>query len=144
MPISYKIISEEKLIIESFCGKITLEELKFHKEKLLIDEAYDSKFRILADLVRASFVFSKQYLDDYVKFIISTDKIIDFRQVAVLTNTPEQVSVTTMYDLRKNNLPMNLKIVSTTEAAVEWLGLPFSNIEKFESLLQKLRSYCAC
>lgn len=121
--IKYKILPELNLIIEYYCGKINLDDIINHKKNEIEDIEYRSNYNFIADLRDSELDIAQPDIFDYVSFVEMNNKITGQRKSAILTDTPNQVALTSLFKLKSEKLPVNNKIFSTLEASMEWLNL---------------------
>jgi hypothetical protein len=132
--VSYKIIPELKLILEIFGGKVVLDEFIKLKKKETEDSNYSPDFNFIISLRDLkSDTETLEGIKGYVDFVRENKRIPGNRKTVILTDTPNQVVVATLYESEVRELPMNLKIVSTLKAALQWVGLS----AEFEKIIDK-------
>jgi len=120
---SYRILSNNALIIEYHEGLLTLEGMiKFRKEQLL-DEKFSPDFNILMDMRKVKITGNPVEVNDYISFYRQNKDITGNRNIAVLTDTPNQVFYITLFEQYSNVLTQKIKIFSTIEASLKWLNL---------------------
>jgi len=61
------------------------------------------------------------------------------RRAAILTETPNQTVISSIYKLKLQDLPFIVKIFSTVSAALNWVGLTFVDKEKIENEIKKMK-----
>jgi len=121
--VCYKILPEIHLFVEYYSGQIFLEDLIHVKKREIKDKDYDPLFNAIGDLRDAEFILSVPEIIEYSNYVKSASKVSGKRNTAILTRTPGQVAKSSIYQMQGRALPMNFKIVSTLEAALEWVGL---------------------
>jgi hypothetical protein len=119
----YKILPDLRLIIEVFCGNISFEDAIEMKKREIQDKDYNPNFNFIVSTVDVDISFDEKLVRKYIDIIKDNPKIIGKRRSALITATPTQVAMTILYELALKDLPMNFKIVSTLQAAIEWVGL---------------------
>lgn len=120
---NFKIVPEKKLIIEYFSGTINLDEiikLKYLESK---NPHFCPDFNIIDDSRDAEFLLNEKDIKLYIKILSNNELFVGKRNAAYLTKTPHQVVIATLFDLLKKELPLNIKIVSTIDAALQWVGI---------------------
>jgi hypothetical protein len=125
---SYKIIPELKLIIEVFGGKINMFDAIELKKQEVQDKDYNPNFNFIVSINDVESETNFEYdFSQYIKAIKEDNKIIGIRKSAMITKNPQQVVGGTLYELAVREFPMNFKIVSTIEAALDWIHLSYDN-----------------
>jgi len=136
--VAYEILKGLKLRIELFSGKIFYHDLINLINSEFQDKDYDPALNTLVVLSNAKFSLSHQEIDQFVCDYKNNNNYIGYRKVAILTNTPNQVVISTLYDNAINNLPMSQKIVSTMEAALHWLGISLKHEQVILDTIEKI------
>jgi hypothetical protein len=122
--VSYKIIPESKIIIEVFGGKISIIDAIELKKKEVQDKEYNPNFNFIVSINELEFDTNFKFdFSKYIDIIKEDNKIKGIRKSAIITKTPQQVVASTLYELAASELPMNFKIVTTIEAALDWVNL---------------------
>ena len=57
----------------------------------------------------------------------------------MITKTPKHVVTGTLYQLLGKDLPLNIRVFSTFEAAVRWLGVFRFTFEDYTVIVRKLK-----
>lgn len=134
----YRILKKSSLIIEYHEGLFTLEGIIGFRKKQALDTEFSSDYNILMDLSNTEIAGSIEEVKNYVKFYIDNKNIVGERSMAVLTNTPNQVFYTTLFEQHNNQLPQKTKIFSTIGAALRWLNANIAE-SKVVDILKDLR-----
>jgi hypothetical protein len=119
----YEIIPESKLIIEYYSGIIDFNVIVNLSKHLKNDINYNSTYNTIIDIRDAYFIFKNSEIKDFIYFLQSQNLICENRYIAILTNTPNQVAVSTLYEMNMAEHFLNIRIFSTMEAILNWLGL---------------------
>jgi len=135
----YIIIHEKKLIIEYFSGKINLNTILELKHKESRDTNYNRNYNIIDDSRNAEFLLNTSDITNYINHIRNNELINGKRNAAYLTKTPNQVVIAALFDVLKKELPINVGIVSTLDAALYKVGLFEYDKKMVEYNLEKLR-----
>lgn len=136
---NFKIIPDKEIIIEYFAGKISLENILELKLRESQDLNYNSNFNIIDDSRDAEFLLNEQDIKLYVEHLSQSKLFVGERNAAYLTETPNQVVIATLFDVLKKELPVNVKIVSTVDAALSWVGLLNDDRKVIDFYLNLLR-----
>lgn len=121
--LNYQIIPDKKLIIEYYSGSITLNDLILFQHTISFNRKYNPNFNIIHDFREASLSLNEADVMEYIQFIKNSSKLCGVRRTAHVTSSPKQVVAITLFNLLKNDLPVNAQVVSTIYAAVNWVGL---------------------
>ena len=137
--VHYKIIPGKRLIIEYFIGSLTLEEMFQFVETVKNEKDYDKTFNSLIDLNEVKLNISIKDIQKYVEYLNGDASVLGSRKLAIITKTPDHVVTGTLYQLLSENLPMNIRVFSTFEAAVRWLGLHSFTIDDYTNIVKELK-----
>jgi len=135
----YRIISDKKLLIDYLAGTFTVTELINCKIIQSKDINYDPTFNVLVDLRDASIQFKKDELSGLLTAPYEYRKLLGKRKIAYLTQTPNHVVFTTML-ASMGGIPMKMKIYSTLEAAISWVGLYPDDEIYIDKLLNEIKT----
>ena len=135
---SYQIFLDKRFIIEYHEGVMTLERMKTFIIKESSDQDYSPNFDMLLDIRQITFKGFIKDIKDYIEFLRSHKGISGKRKLAVLTSKPHQVVFSTFLSMFSVKLPQTMKIFSSLEAALFWLGDPVDTY-KVNSCLNHLK-----
>lgn len=138
--IYYKIIPEKKLVIEYFHGALTWEDLINNKEILAREINYNPLFNIIDDVRDAFIVFEEEGLSKFINLINENNKLYGKRKTAILTDTPNQLVNSELLNLRRKEVPFNLKTVSTLHEALKWTEVLENDFPLIEMYLDELKN----
>lgn len=137
----YRILHEEKLIVEYYSGDIVLENLIEFKKILLTDPEYNPQYNLLIDLRDATFLLTEYEIKKYLEYAKPVLYLFKKRKSAYLTHTPNQVVFVTFIEYYSEGfLPIEVKIFSTTNAAISWLKHSIYNSDVLENELIDLKN----
>jgi len=137
----YRILHEEKLVVEYYSGEIVLDNLIEFKKILLTDPEYNPHYNILADLRDATFLLTEYEIKRYLDYAQTILYLFKKRKSAYLTYTPNQVVFVTFIDYYSEGfLPIEVKIFSTSNAAISWLKHSIFNYDVLENELIDLKN----
>jgi len=139
---SYTILEKENLIIEYFSGILTIESLIKFKQKLIRDSKFSVDYSYYVHFKNVTFDIDVQEISKYITFSSKHLNPKSNRKVAIITNTPNQVVLTTLFKLQSKHALQKIEIFSTAQSALNWLGLEasifnkinFNKIDKKEQL----------
>jgi hypothetical protein len=134
----YKIITELKVIVEYFEGDIFLNDMIDFETREMNDKDYNPKFNMITDLRNVELIASENDVLQFVSFMKKTTQLLDQRKVAIITNTPKQAALTTLYVLYFADSPIVNKVFSTLKGAIEWIGLPSEKISVVEDAYNEI------
>ncbi len=133
--IYYKIIPDKRLIIEYFEGILTLDEILKFVRCIKMDKNFDTSFNSLIDLSDMEMEVSAKEVEKYVNYLKKNKSLMGNRKLAMITKTPEHVVIATLYKLLGKDLPLNIKVFSTFEAAIRWLGVFRFNYDDYSKII---------
>lgn len=134
----YTILKDINLITEYYHGQILIEDVIDLKKKLFVDNKYHPEFNIIMDFRDARAVFDKSGLMKYISFGKENLKYTGQKNIAFLTSKPNEVVLGTIFEKLNDELPFNTKLFSTLEAAMSWLNLNYSSLERIRETIIKL------
>jgi hypothetical protein len=138
--LTYKVLPEFKLIVEYFEGQINLQDLINFQMNQLNDAACKLDFNDLTDVRNAQFVVLKNDLKKYVEFVRNNESKHHNRKIAIIADKPNQTAITMLYSAYTERLPLNNKVFSTVEAAVEWMGLGVNDLPAINDAIETIKN----
>ena len=112
--------------------------LKF-VESVKNDKNYNSSFNSLIDLSDVEIDVSAKEVEKYVNYLRLNSHLLDNRKLAMITKTPDHVVLVTLYKLFGKDLPLNIRVFSTFNAAVRWLGLFNFSYEDYAKIVKEFK-----
>jgi hypothetical protein len=135
---SYRILPELRLVVTRYSGKISEKEIIATKEAVRNDEAFRMEYNILDDFSGTDFNITRESFSNVLTWL--KDHFSWERKSAVIANTPSQVANILRFDsLNRDTLPMNIKIFSTFQAALQWIGIDKNENPQIDAILQLLQ-----
>lgn len=135
---TYRILPEHNLIISSYSGTITENEIISLKQTIKNDPAFQTDYNVLDDFSNAAFNITKESFTKVLHWLqehFSAD-----RNAAILTSTPNQVVNIMMFKaMEEETLPNRIKIFSTLTAALQWVDLTEEHEIPILEILQELK-----
>ncbi|WP_457617270.1 hypothetical protein [Lutibacter sp.] len=123
MKSDYKIAIDYNLIVEYHSG--TLSEISrfinFRKQ-LISDPLFLPNQNLIIDLRDVNFEITGDDVTTYTAFASENPILNTEKKVALITATPNQVVSSTLYKMAQKNVLQQIKIFSTLDRALEWLG----------------------
>ena len=123
----YYIFSNKKLIVEILFevpGNMVEEYINLKKSEI-DDPEYNRNFNFIVDLRRVNFKHVESFskiINSYLERARDIEGLVGEHKTALITNTPDQVVVSTMYRAT-TDLPITIEIFSTIKSALEWLNV---------------------
>jgi hypothetical protein len=136
----YKIYKDRKLIVEYYSGDINIEDIVILKTALSLEQDFNSGYSIVLDFRECDLLITKEDVLGFISFLKENSIIVGKRKSAYLTTNPNEVVVATIFSTLIKNLPISPKIFTTTEAAVNWLGLDKINNQDLLEIIAELKS----
>lgn len=141
---SYKIFKEKGFIIEYHEGIGNLDNVISFKLKESEDRNYSPNFDLLMDIRHTTIKGVKSDVKKYIEFANRHKGISGKRKLAVITSKPRHVVFFTFLNMFPSRLPQTMKLFSSIEAAMFWLGGPLELDEVkccLDNLKEKARTY---
>ena len=138
--INYLIVKEKKLIIEYYSGKIYLNDfIKIHDKKGN-DKDFNINYNLLIDFRDAEIHLEKEDVFKLIDYHKNNKKLYGARHAAHITQTPSQVVAGVNFDRYNKELPIKIKVFSTLEASLGWVGLEIKDKNIIESYIDILKT----
>jgi hypothetical protein len=135
----YVILEKINLIIQFFQGEIILSDLKKMRQNLFQDKYYNPNYRILADFRLSNINLSIEDVEEYGKWIGTKLNSSSSSSYAILTSTPKQVALSSIFISNENLKKDNYRVFSTMESSLNYLHIDISNIETIETKINKMK-----
>jgi len=135
----YSILNNIGLIIQYHENNLTLNGIKRLKSEIIEDKHYNPEYVFLVDVRRAKIKMTGDELFEYGIWTKEIMKLKGLMRLAILTNDPEQVAVSTIYTLNEKMLPLKHQVFSTLDAALDWLHVDISNQNVVEVEIDRIR-----
>ncbi|WP_456378001.1 hypothetical protein [Lutibacter sp.] len=119
----YKILPNHNLIIEYYSGDIDFVSFMNFKKKLIAEPLFTPTLNILIHFKNATFKITDEEINKYIHFSETDIKVVGKRKIALITKTPNQVVVTTLFKMIQRIKSKSVEIFSTKEAALRWLNI---------------------
>lgn len=127
----YTVLPEFKLVIEIYKGDLTYRDLTDLKAAEQNDSLFNGNYHMVMDLTKAEIKLSRPDFDIFISLMLSQNRLLKQKHIALITQTPDQY-VQSYLLLEDAKLPVNITIVSTIEAGLNYFG--FSNDQIFTIL----------
>jgi hypothetical protein len=131
------IIKELGLVIQYLEGIITIDVLKDLKSELWEDASYSSEYPVLIDIRRSEIHLTETELRDYGNWLIC-HQTTHRKPVnsALLTNTPRQVALSTLFIKKNDKSKLRHEIFSTLDGAAHYLDI---DRHELKAIYEKLK-----
>ena len=139
--LDYIVLGDKRLIVAYLAGKIWLTDILDFQNLMITSQEFNPNYNFLVDMRDADLQLKE---DDVIRHLDYLRKIevqfIARRKAAYITRTPEQVVITSLYEMLNKDFPIQIKPVSTLYAASKWLGLNQDNNQELAEILANFRS----
>ena len=122
MKIQYQIDTIKRVITETWPEIVTIEDYKQVKQSEFNDPDFDADFNVITDMRLLNLELNVIIIDKIINFIDNNSNTMKDRKSAILTNKPNQVVNSFIFRSRAKNLPLNIKVFSTMEGALNWIS----------------------
>ena len=121
--INYHIIKEKKLIVEYYSGSIYLNDFIEIHDRKSNDKDFNKNYNLIIDFRDAEIHLNEKEVLELVSYHKDNEKLFGSRYAAHITKTPKQVVAGFNFDFYNKELPVKIKVFSTLEASLGWVGL---------------------
>lgn len=122
--VNYEVDITRKIAITTLIGEINTAVLYSDLNLIWKSSGYKPEYSVLIDLRQAVFDLESNDIPLVLDLFSAMPGQKKNRKFAMLTTTPQQVAISTMFIQKiKNNFPFIVEIFSTYEAAMNWLGV---------------------
>lgn len=123
---SYKILPNEKIIIETYSGTFSLISFIKLKRKEFFDKDYNSSYDYIVDFSGVYFPDYQRYQDIVYFLELYVDKL-QLSKCALITQNPNQVVESVLFSMEAEKiLPISFKVFSGIKPAFTWIHGDFS------------------
>lgn len=136
--INIKILKEKELTIMCFRDKITPEMVMKFINSLVQEPEYDPGFNAIIDLRSADMQYDMEGLKKTLNHMLSAEGFRSTRKSAYITTNSNQVVPPMMMNTSGYEFPMKVKVHSTVESAIAWLGIKNFTSEDYEAILSTM------
>jgi len=137
----YKILKEHNLLIVIQTGVLNINSMMKFIKSLHSDPLFSSKFNHIVDLNNIIFDLSTEDIQKYVYHLENNAKIYGKKRIALITNTPNQVTYSTLFKLAQEELQplQSVQIFSTTQKAYDFMRLKNISFNEISQILTALK-----
>ena len=134
MPITYRLRSDEKLVILIHQGIVTDEEFLSFYRTLYEDNRFDKSFDLLVDLRQTeSASRSAEALSEFAEFIRNLFSNTNAGpKVAVVAPKDISFGLARMYEALSGDVPFEFAVFRTSDEALSWLGMSGNLIDDLD------------
>ena len=122
MKIQYQIDTIKRVITETWPEIVSFEDYKQVKQSEFNDPDFDADFNVITDMRLLNLELNVIIIDKIINFIDNNSNTMKDRKSAILTNKPNQVVNSFVFRSGAKNLPLNIKVFSTMEGALNWIS----------------------
>jgi hypothetical protein len=127
---NYMIVPEFNLILECCKGNTSVEDAINMKKDEIADNLYDAAYNIIVDIREFETSLDSNIAKSMAVFSDFLNKLLIRGKVAFLTTRPHQVVLSELLKrFIKDTLTIEIKIFSSPEAAIKFLGYPITSFE---------------
>lgn len=119
---TFKIIPELNLVVFCWKGIVTLESWIELKKRFLAHKDFSLNLKYFEDFRNLTFNVSIEDIKKYIDFAVKYEK--QSQKSALLTTTPNQVTISIIYLSLKDDKLGKPLILSTIDRALNWLEIP--------------------
>lgn len=143
--VNYQILPHLNLMVEYYRGDVLADDIIKLKERELSDTNHNPNYNsivFLQDLTikKLDSVLIQGQMAKFIQYASNNKKVLGSRKTAILTNTPDQVAIGTLYQGDAKKFPIEYKIVSTIEATFEWVDLSVDYYDEINAILKFFRT----
>lgn len=106
---NYKILPDEKIIVEYYYGEVTENVIIDMKKLIASDSEYNNSYSSILDFRDSVFDISSSGMKTLVAFIRDNLVHDDNRKIGLLTHTPKHVVVTTLFTNHDDDYQCNIR-----------------------------------
>jgi len=118
---SYKILTEYNLVIQNHKGVLSLKSYIEFAKKIVSDSLYSQNYNHIIIIKDAKIKASFEDINIYSEYSEKKFKKPKNRNIAIITKTPNQVVIPTLFKMLGKKMSQNVEIFSTKDAALKWL-----------------------
>lgn len=137
--LQYQIFPEKKLIIEYYSGDIYKNTIVYFKDEISKNVAYNMNYNIIHDFRDASLIANIDDVRSFINYIKSNNRTYAQKKIAFITDNPNQVSITYLFNTLKKETLLIADTFSTVEGAIIWVGLKSTEIDFIHSVIEELK-----
>lgn len=121
MKITYVIYKEQKLIIETWPEKLTIEDYYDVKKREFEDPDFETEFDIITDMRKTKFDFNEEEIAIVSDFIRKNNHKMRNRKSAIIADSPQVVASALFFGQKLRDTDLKVSVFSTMKAALKWI-----------------------
>jgi|GEM_PF-1935300 len=141
--INVRILKDHQLVVMCFKGEITPENVISFIGRLVKNPDYEPSYRSVIDLRSCTLMYDIEGLKRTLEYMATARGFAAKRKTAYITSSSGHVVPPMMMTTGTYNIPMDVKVHSTVDAALHWLGMEDFTTEDYRRLLSSMCD-CAC
>jgi len=126
----YKILKENHLVIQYHEGIMNLNNYINFAKTLYSDVNYSPNLNHIIHIENVKLKASFENLNTYAEFSEKKFKKPKNRNIAVITKTPNQIVIATLFKMLGRVTSQSVEIFSTSKAAEEWLEIDINTLQE--------------
>ena len=138
---AYKILKDEKLIIEYHTGRITTLDFIESRRIISSDESYNPDFDLIFDWRDVEMIVTQDDINEFIIFFKKFSKIVGDRKSAYLTSKPNEVIVTTLFSQGIEDSSVKTGTFSTIKGVVNWINNKGLDKNKLMNIIKELKTH---
>lgn len=135
----YKILHEINLVLQYYKGNLNSDFMIEKNSEMFRDDDFNPEYNGITIFWDVSFTEDFFEIKKYSDFITKNQSLYSKRQVAVLTDTPNQAATATLFKQFSGGTPMSYEVFSTLDRAIKWLNLPNDKFEVIKNAMQEIK-----
>ncbi|OQA97530.1 MAG: hypothetical protein BWY22_01278 [Bacteroidetes bacterium ADurb.Bin217] len=137
--LQYQILPEKKLILEYYSGNIYKNTIMYFKQEISKHVAYNMHYNIIHDFRDAELVANIEDVRSFIDYIKQNERTYAQKKIAFITDKPNQVTITYLFNALKKETYLIAETFSTLEGAIVWVGLRSTELDYIHSVLSELK-----
>lgn len=136
---SFRILDTHRLVLMNFQGFIDPELVISFIDKLVKDPAYSNSYNSIIDLQKAEMHYTMESLRKTMDYMATNIDFVGKRKTAYITSLSQQVVPPMLMSTAENKFPMEVKVFSALESAVDWIGIRDISVYQINRILNEMR-----
>jgi hypothetical protein len=137
---SYTVLSEYRVILTNFQGKIQVGDLIELNRRFISDPSYDASFDVIMDFSGSIAIGYKMDLLDYIEFFKKTIRLKNRVRVGIVYSSPNQNYLIGIYKPIASLLKMDVKDFKELDPCLGWMGYTEKVQQQIKASLESIRN----